>query len=236
MRKAIGMIVIGASLWFGVCNASADQLDQASAAKFVRDATTYATAAVHNQSAEHSAMNAYVASIRASCPGSLPSSLRLGSRAQQKTYMALVSEAEGGLALAEVSPLRGSTKRFTSEVARLRWSDRSLARAIAALDRATEVGLKLRQPRVCADVQAAAATGFTHRPHDTVAFLKAINASDGDPSLAALVKRMKPDLGDDQKAVARLRNLNRRLERGLAKIVSSPFDKLLDTLVSGHTP
>jgi hypothetical protein len=134
--------------------------DTASTKAFIALQERYGVGATRSAAAINAAGNAFVAQIRAGCPGVLKDLPKKLSHRQVKAASTFVLESVLSLDINAFAPLRGLTERLAGRQQRLRFSDPALQWQVRVNGAATAAYFALRPPGLCADARLLASSGF----------------------------------------------------------------------------
>lgn len=191
--------------------AAVRRADHLATSRFLPAATAYVKAEVAGAAQYAAALDTVTAHVNSTCPRTLAANPASTTAQQDVEYaFALAAGLETGLAALQT--LAAPSTAYVHRLAGLRWSSPALNRAAAYFVRSREGALALTSPDLCAEVAAAAATGFATVPARTAAFIAAAQRLAGPPSVGNLLTLMKPYLTPAEKTKAtRLRRLENRL-------------------------
>jgi hypothetical protein len=250
LPRLVGAVLGGAIVAAGAAPASASWVDRTSARMFLADATTYVHISVSHHVQLETAVRRFIEHIHSSCPsvlanapppivehalGAPPSKEGMeGTPAQRTTSQTFLTMALGELQIAHYAPIRGAALGFATELARQRWRNPSIARAVADFGQSLVAILALSPPDFCADARASAATGFALAPPAATQFADALRAATDRRSLAELANMMRPFLAaSDVKMLARFQRLWSHAEP-LLRISDTTVRRLLRTVFQPH--
>jgi hypothetical protein len=150
------------------------------------------------QGAAQAGLNSVLSTAKSECPRAAVAS------PQDPNSEALSNELVGDLIVRATLPVAPAANRFGRAVARLRWSNASLTRAIHTYATSLTTLAAMAPPNLCADVRSWVSSGFSALPASTPQFnerYKAVNVSVGElpqalaryerPSQAGLVRRIR---------------------------------------------
>jgi hypothetical protein len=164
----LGAAVIAVSIaGRGAAPALAASVDQRSTASLIADARLYVGEVIAREGAVRRAGAGLIASIAAGCPALVP----VDANDPSPVAVALATEAGDELVLAELAPVLERTLTFNVSVAELPWDSRLRRSFLGAAEGEVAVAKLPAGPPICADVRAAAATGFTAMPPDGARFI-----------------------------------------------------------------
>jgi hypothetical protein len=211
--------------------ASAASVDQRSTHRFVAASVTALSGAIAAHGRIAPAVDVVIARVVSGCPGALAATGE-PTAAQDRTRDALFNEAYDAVSLAFLAPVRSEFPTFARGVGRLHWTLHSLDRAVATSVRGGLGLLALVPPDVCADIAAAAASGFAAIPAGTTAFDDAVaSLLRPGPTPVDLAGRMRRYVGPrDRAAIRHLDRLSRRLDVLVSRQGSAPFDRIRKAL------
>jgi hypothetical protein len=246
----VGAVLSAAIVAAGAAPASASRVDRTSAHMLLADATTYVHTSVSQHLQLEKAVRRFIEHLHSSCPsvlahapppvvehalGAPPSNEGTeGTPAQRTTSQTFLTMALGELQIVHSAPIRGPALRFATKLARQRWTNPSIAHAVADFGQSLLAILALSPPDFCADARASAATGFALAPPEATQFAGAFRAATGGRSLAELANMMRPFLaGSDLKTLARFQRLWSHAEP-LLRINDATVRRLLRTVFHPH--
>jgi len=246
----VGAILSAATVAAGAAPASASRVDRTSARMLLADSTTYVHISLSHHSQLAIAVRRFIEHVRSSCPsvlanaappivehalGAPPSKEGMeGTPAQRTTSQTFLTMALGELQIAHYAPIRGPALGFATQLARQRWTNPSIAHAVADFGQSLLAILALSAPDFCADAQASAAMGFTFAPPEATQFAGAFRAATDGRSLAELANMMRPFLArSDLKTLARFQRLWSHAEP-LLRISDATVRHLLRTVFQPH--
>ena len=208
--------------------------DISSTSEFVAASSRVERVTLASLSQEQAAVNALISHVKSTCPGAVPARLKTGTAAQQRAWDALSGEALAELTLALIDPVRPAEERAIAAVAPLRWTGSTLNRQIAAFVQGGRAALALHPPDVCAQVRAAAASGFAVVPPATTTFLRHYRAAlpSSAPTAIDLADKMKPLDPQARAAIAKLASLEGRVSRALGHFTFAALGRLSAALSS----
>jgi hypothetical protein len=144
--------------------AAAGATDSASARAYVQADLALVLAAKAHLRAGEAAPLKVLAQVRRECPGAAAGS----PQDPESTQMS--NEVIGAMVLSAYQLDVPAIERFIARTSRLAWGDARLRRAVRAYAAHLRVLVRLSAPRLCADVRAWVAGGYTALPESTVRF------------------------------------------------------------------
>jgi hypothetical protein len=135
--------------------------DTASTKAFIALQERYDIGATRSAAAINAAEHAFVAQIRAGCPGVLKDLPKKLPRRQVQAASTFVFESALSLDIDAFAPLRGLIDRLARQQQRLRFSDPALRWRVHVNGAANAAYFALRPPDLCADARLLASSGFT---------------------------------------------------------------------------
>ena len=188
--------------------------DVAAARSVVSALTRFDQEALARRGAVTAAAKAAVAQAQTGCASAIPRSAQDGTGTQQAVVQDLLSEGALDVSLAVNHPLAGPLRTVATRLAAAHFSSRALTRGFQNTARANRLVLSLTPTDLCADVKAAAASGFDSDPPGTRAALKHVStlASVHGLGLSIIPSKLAPYLVTtrDRSALAHLKTLNAR--------------------------
>ncbi len=167
---ALGIAVGSLALW--PAGAGAAPIDVASDHAALVAYHSYVAGLLSNVPAIKTAIDKYVSSVAARCPGVLaPLALLPPGSANQGALLAVVEELGEDLGIASDGPLRGPLSNLAAALTRLRWSSPETDRTIRGYLTAQHRLLALGPSRLCTDLRAFASSVGQQTPRGTLRWL-----------------------------------------------------------------
>jgi hypothetical protein len=238
-----GALLVAAVLTLPIAAATAKTpsgRDVTSARKLMGDLARFYQAGLDTRRQAHAAVNASVQMIKATCPNALPATLSDGPKREQAVSMQMLTEAAYDLALVASQPTDHAALVEAAALDRLHFSRRAATRDAREIARGQRLTAALKTSDLCADLQAAAANGFTSVPPATRHFVAMVNRvfSVPAPSFDDLDKHLGPYLTTrrDKAAVKRVRDLGMRYTEFAFTLGLNAGGKLVSVLTGMPDP
>jgi hypothetical protein len=225
-RSVRAVVAVAAAAVLGAASAPSGAVaasgDAAATQAYVRANYSALRVAISRLAAAEAAPLHVLAQVRGECPGA-------GARSPQNGESTQMSdEVIGAMVLGAAQPYREAIATYLAAVARLRWSDPGLTRAIRAYAADWKTLLALPAPNLCADVRAWAADGFHALPASTVTFVaKFMLAWVGAGFLPAQLGRYES--AATKALAARSERLEEQVSDAEARAVE-PWGRIMDAL------
>lgn len=213
----------------GVAQAAAGSGDRAATESFLRATQRLLNNEIARVPLMKRGLKKFVDHVASTCPDALAALPAQPSAKQADVGSTLVGEAGLDSVLAAFAPLSRPERRYEQAVSRLHWQRRSITHSVITEARDAVALAKVSPSDLCADIRAAAGTGFTQMPSGTRKFVHTVGPLANGPSatLAGILKRMRPSMtAADQRAAARLASSQKRWGRLTDRALSAEGNRL----------
>jgi len=170
--------------------------DRAATASYVRANYALVAAAHSRQGAAEAALQSLLARVRSECPR-----LVTGSP-QNEASEKLTAELIGSMHLVALAPLSSTIASFARSVARLRWSNPKLTRAVQSYARELLAQSRLTIPDFCGELRTWKSSGYAALPAATLPFNKSFYGVFVGVGLLP-TKLLAPSLSSAQRGIVR---------------------------------